>query len=200
MEPKASTPLDLFVDAALVPVARAYAQVNHLIQLYRQGWLRRGIARERCESVADHSAGVGWLTLLLAGEIPGLDSDRALRMALIHDMGEAHAGDITPADNVPEETKHAQERAGLARVLAGVRGGDEWMSLWEEYEAGATLEARFVRQVDRLEMGLHAAIYGVQGLVDSTDFVASARAVVEIGPIRDCLESLVMAAGPASIT
>lgn len=199
METKASTPLDLFAKDALVPVARAYAQVNHLKQLYRQGWLREGVPRERCESVADHSAGVGWLTLLLAGDIPGLDRDRALRMALIHDLGEAHAGDITPADNVPEVTKHAQERDGLARVLAGVRGGAEWMALWEEYEAGATVEARFVRQMDRLEMGLQAAIYGAQGLLDPADFVASARAVVALGPVRDCLESLVMAAGPASL-
>lgn len=32
----------------------------------------------------------------------GLDKVKCMKMALVHDMGEAIIGDITPADNVPK--------------------------------------------------------------------------------------------------
>ncbi len=48
------------------PLIQAYFELNHLKQLYRQGWLRVGIPPERCESVAEHSLGVALLCLFIA--------------------------------------------------------------------------------------------------------------------------------------
>jgi len=42
----------------------------------------------------------------------------------------------------------------------------EYLALWEEYEAGTSFEARLVRQVDRLEMGLQATVHEHQGAGD----------------------------------
>lgn len=195
METKGPAPRSLFAAEAFRPVLDAYVQINQLKQLYRQGWLRRGVPRDRCETVAEHTAGVAWLTLLLAPETDGLDAERALRMALIHDLGETHAGDITPADGVSEADKHARERLALQAVVARLPRGGDWLALWEEYELGRSPEARFVREVDRLEMGLQAAIYRAEGLVDPTDFVASARAVVATPTLRHLLDELIERAG-----
>lgn len=195
METKGPAPRSLFAAGAFRPVLDAYVQINQLKQLYRQGWLRRGVPRDRCETVAEHTAGVAWLTLLLAPETDGLDAERALRMALIHDLGETHAGDITPADGVSEADKHARERLALQAVVARLPRGGDWLALWEEYELGRSPEARFVREVDRLEMGLQAAIYRAEGLVDPTDFVASARAVVATPTLRHLLDELIERAG-----
>lgn len=195
METKGPAPRSLFAVGAFRPVLDAYVQINQLKQLYRQGWLRRGVPRDRCETVAEHTAGVAWLTLLLAPETDGLDPERALRMALIHDLGETHAGDITPADGVSEADKHARERLALQAVVARLPRGGDWLALWDEYELGRSPEARFVREVDRLEMGLQAAIYQAEGLVDPTDFVASARAVVATPALRHLLDELLERAG-----
>lgn len=195
METKGPAPRSLFAVGAFRPVLDAYVQINQLKQLYRQGWLRRGVPRDRCETVAEHTAGVAWLTLLLAPETDGLDPERALRMALIHDLGETHAGDITPADGVSEADKHARERLALQAVVARLPRGGDWLALWDEYELGRSPEARFVREVDRLEMGLQAAIYQAEGLVDPTDFVASARAVVATPALRHLLDELIERAG-----
>ena len=195
METKGPAPRSLLAAEAFRPVLDAYVQINQLKQLYRQGWLRRGVPRDRCETVAEHTAGVAWLTLLLAPETDGLDAERALRMALIHDLGETHAGDITPADGVSEADKHARERLALQAVVARLPRGGDWLALWEEYELGRSPEARFVREVDRLEMGLQAAIYQAEGLVDPTDFVASARAVVATPTLRHLLDELIERAG-----
>jgi putative hydrolase of HD superfamily len=194
METKGPMPRSLFPVGAFGPVLDAYVQINQLKQLFRQGWLRRGVSRDRCETVAEHTAGVAWLTLLLAPESEGLDADRALRMALIHDLGETHAGDITPADGVSATDKFARERKALQEVVADLPGAGVWLALWEEYESGQSPEARFVREVDRLEMGLQAVLYRAEGLVDPTEFIASARGTVATPALRSLLEELIRVA------
>ena len=50
MEKKFELNLGLLENLAGSPLLAAYVQINHLKQLYRQGWLRAGITREQCES------------------------------------------------------------------------------------------------------------------------------------------------------
>jgi putative hydrolase of HD superfamily len=53
------------------------------------------------ESIADHMYRMGIITMLCPPET-GIDRDRCVKLALIHDMAEALVGDITPPDNVPK--------------------------------------------------------------------------------------------------
>jgi putative hydrolase of HD superfamily len=170
---------------------KAYFEVNHLKQLYRQGWLRCGLPAERCESVAEHTFGVAVLALLLTrAYFPELDALKALRMALVHDFGEVYAGDITPVDPVSPEEKARLEQASVAQVAAGLPGGDEILALWQEFEAGDSPEAQLVRQLDRLEMGLQAGIYAHQGLLEPDEFYASARQALRDARLVDLLQAL----------
>ena len=153
-------------DQNVDPFIRAYFELCQLKQLYRQGWLRRGVSRERCESVAEHSFGCAVLATWLAqAYYPELDVCKVLRMALLHDFGEIYAGDLIPVDAVEPEEKHRREAGSVAQVFANLPGGAAYLSLWEEFERNETPEARFVRQIDRLEMGLQAGVYALQGLV-----------------------------------
>jgi putative hydrolase of HD superfamily len=157
-------------------VVEAYFELCHLKQLYRQGWLKRGIPRQRCESIAEHSFGVAMLALWLnAGHVPELDIGKVLRMALLHDLGEVYAGDIIPGDNVPAQEKHQREAQSVERVLRKLPGGEDYLACWQEFELGETAEARFVRQIDRLEMGLQAGVYASQGFENLEEFFTSAR-------------------------
>ena len=176
MRRKARLPLAASELGRLSPLVRAYVEWSQLKQLYRQGWLRRGIRPEQCESVAEHTFGVALLTLILVDtHFPEVDREVALRMALLHDLGEVYAGDLTPADRVPIAEKHRRERSSVVRVLGELENGQEYIALWEEYERGDTPEARLVRQVDRLEMGLQAYLYERQEGADLSEFYASVR-------------------------
>jgi putative hydrolase of HD superfamily len=176
MQRKAPLPLTQRELEALPPPLGTYLAASQLKQLYRQGWLRRGIPPAQCESVADHTYSVALLVLLLVDAYyPELDRDKALRLALLHDLGEAYAGDLTPADGVPAESKHDRERASLVRVLGKLDCDEAYVALWEEYERGETPEARLVREVDRLEMGLQAFVYERQSGIDLREFYDSAR-------------------------
>lgn len=171
-------------DATLV----SYLQAMQLKRLYRQGWLKRGVNETDCESVADHTFGVALLALL-APEPEGvhLDRSRAALLALVHELGEVYAGDITPVDGVSKEEKSRLERASLERVLDGHPEAASIRSLWEEFEEGTSAEARFVRQLDRLEMGIQAAMYRAEGRPRMEEFLESADRAVQGSELRSLL-------------
>ncbi len=177
MEIKAPNPAEsLTAGSVLHPLIRVYFQFAHLKHLFRQGWLQHGITRERCESVAEHSFGVAVLALILTDiYYPDLDAEKVLRLALLHDFGEIYAGDLTPQHGVSAQEKAELERQSVARIFQELANGRDYLELWEEYEKGSTPEARLVRQVDRLEMGLQAAIYEREGATGLDDFYTSAQ-------------------------
>lgn len=174
------------------PLLAAYVQINHLKQLYRQGWLRVGMPREACESVADHVFAMTMLAWMVidAGLAPGVDREKVLHMVLAHELGEIYAGDLTPYDGVPPEEKQRRERASIQSVAAQVPSGGQWVALWEEFEAGESAEAMLVNQLDRLEMALQAQVYEWQGHSQMDNFYESARRVVQSEELRRLLETV----------
>lgn len=138
--------------------------------LPRAGWVRAGVPGP--ESVAAHTWGVSALVVLL---LPAeLDRARALTYATLHDLAEAWVGDITPHDGVSPDDKAARERAAMRAWCARLPNGAELLASWEAYEAQGDEEARFVRQLDRLDMALQALAYERAGHGELGDFFASA--------------------------
>ena len=173
-----------------LPVIEVFYEFNHLKTLFRQGWLRAGIPREQCETVAEHTLGVALLALFLAdAHFPQLDKARLVRMALLHDFGEIYAGDIVPGKMSLEE-KHELERKSVERVLGKLPNGREYLAVWEEFEAGQTAEARLLRELDRLEMGLQAAVYEQDGLGKLDKFFDSADRALSTPELRNIFTAL----------
>ncbi|MDM9382292.1 HD domain-containing protein [Chlorogloeopsis sp. ULAP01] len=194
MHTKAPLPIALLEGKKTLPIIEAYFEFNHLKQLYRQGWLRHGIEPKYCESVAEHSFSVALLALFLAEEYSlELDKTKVIRIALIHDLGEIYAGDFTPHDGIELAQKYQLEKQSILQVLGKLNKGLEWIALWEEYEQGETIEAQFIRQIDRLEMILQASVYEHQGLANLFEFFASANqkfAAPQLKAIFQMLEEL----------
>ncbi len=193
MTRKATPVSGLLADRDASPTVRALLDIADLKQLFREGWLRRGLDPARAESVADHSFGVAALALVLTPALrPDLDAGRVLRMAVAHDLGEIHAGDLVPADGVAPRAKHRREAEGVARLAAGLPGdaGSRLRSLWDEAEARRSPEARFVRQLDRLEMALQATAYQLRDAVDAGEFLRSARRDIDDPGLLDLLDAL----------
>jgi putative hydrolase of HD superfamily len=191
MQTKATPPIEALRGQRTHPLIEVYFELNQLKQLYRQGWLRARVPAERCESVAEHSLFVALLCLFLAENyFPEADASRTVRLALLHDVAEARVGDITPHDGVSREEKERLEREAVHQVLGRLPRGAHYIALWEEYEQGTSFEARLVRQVDRLEMGLQACVYEHQGMGDLSQFFASVERALQAPPLREVLEQL----------
>lgn len=192
MEQKAENPIQTLEGATIAPLIAAYFELCHLKQLYRQGWLKRGIPHQRCESVAEHSFGAAILALWLARAYrPELDLCKVVQLTLMHDFGEIYAGDIIPTDGVSEDEKSRREAASVQQVFSKLPGGQTWIEVWREFEEGTTAEARFVRQIDRLEMGLQAVVYARQGLGEMSEFINSARRALTDADLIGLLEAAV---------
>ena len=194
MKTKAPIPITLLFGKITPQIIEFYFEFVHLKQMYRQGWLMRGIPEARCESVAEHSFAVAVLALFLAEEhFPELDLAKLLRMALIHDFGEVYAGDIIPGDKVTQKEKHQLELNGISHILSRFPQGGEYLKIWQEFEEGKSPEASFIRQIDRLEMALQASVYEYQHPGDYVEFFESARKDIssaELMVIFNHLESL----------
>ena len=191
MRTKAPPPVSLVAGRGARPLVETYFELNQLKNLFRQGWLRAGVPEARCESVAEHCLFVALLTLFIVDAyVPEADAGRAVRMALLHDLGEASVGDITPHDGVTKEEKHRRERDAVARIVSRLARGQEYLALWDAYEEGTSIEARVVRQVDRLEMALQACVYELQGAGDLSQFYESAAKALESPLLQGMLASL----------
>lgn len=107
----------------------------------------------RRESVAEHSWRLCLFAMLLEQEpeFRSLDTDRVLRMCLIHDLGEAFTGDI------PAFSKSAQDEGReqalyedwIAQFPPANRA--QFQALLAEMNALATPEAKLYKALDKLE-------------------------------------------------
>ncbi|KAL5179972.1 HD domain-containing protein 2 [Glycine soja] len=110
----------------------------------RKGWVNHGI--KGAESIADHMYRMA-LMALVSGDVPGLDRERCIKIALVHDIAE---GDITPSDGVPKAEKSRMEQEALSKMCELLGGGiraEEIKELWAEYENNSSLEANLVEMI-----------------------------------------------------
>uniref|UniRef100_A0A914VYV6 5'-deoxynucleotidase HDDC2 n=1 Tax=Plectus sambesii TaxID=2011161 RepID=A0A914VYV6_9BILA len=131
--------------------------IGVLKHLKRTGWVKREV--DGPETVAGHMYRMALLAFLLNDG--SVDRDRCIRMALVHDLGEAIVGDITPHCGVSDQDKYEREKAAMERIAELVPNevGKELVELWQEYEKGETAEARAVKQLDKFDMMAQAHEY-----------------------------------------
>lgn len=156
---------------------RFFDVVNQLSEVKRQGWVDRGV--ENPESVTEHSFEVAVMTRIVAMS-RGLDVQRAVDMAMFHDLAEVHTGDITPHQDLPEserveailyryipptdqsiEQKRQNEENALLEIAkkSPMEVRALLVELWHEYREGQTEEAQLVHQMDRMQRLLQAKRY-----------------------------------------
>ncbi|XP_031473510.1 5'-deoxynucleotidase hdd1-like isoform X2 [Nymphaea colorata] len=115
----------------------------------RKGWINHGIKNP--ESIADHMYLMAVMALI-ANDIPGVDRERCIKIAIVHDIAEAIVGDITPSDGVPKAEKSRRELEALTymcELLGEQARADEVKELWGEYENNSSLEAKLVKDFDK---------------------------------------------------
>ena len=154
-------------------VINVFQTFLRLKSLYRQGWLQREVSEEKTESVADHSFGIAMLALLLCP--PELDKLKVLEIALLHETGKCIIGDLTPWDGFSEDEKSKMELEAVKEILTQLPDGRRLIGLWEEFEYETSEEGKFVRQLDKLEMGLQAEVFTKLGNNDAAALIKSAH-------------------------
>ncbi len=167
-----------------------FASIACLKSVPRSGWSSK-LGIQNPESVADHSYMTSLMSAVLA-DIEGLDTLKVVRMSLLHDAAESRTGDLMPGEVTLQEKKRLEETAmdvilqDLPEPARGI-----YMDTWSEFQAGASEEARFVHEVDKLEMALQARIYSDRASTEQlAEFFESARSSIQNQHLQNILEQI----------
>lgn len=112
----------------------------------------------RKESSADHSWSLALLAFLLIDEYDlELDTNKVMKMCLVHDLPECITGDIDSYTVERGEVSKEEKRRGEEKAIEELgkklpkNHGTEISGLWYEYEEQKTKEAKFVKALDKIE-------------------------------------------------
>lgn len=113
----------------------------------------RLLNQDRLENSAEHSWHFALAALSLAPYASAeVDIQRVIKMALLHDIVEIDVGDVLVYDLAAREAVALQEAEAAKRLfgLLPAPQSAEFLSLWQEYEAGMTADAKFASALDRV--------------------------------------------------
>ena len=127
-------------------------EIDKLKRIVRQTLLTDG---SRQEDSAEHSWHLAVMVLVLSeyAKDGKIDIHRVLKMTLIHDLVEIDAGDTYCYDLKANEGRPERERKAADHIF-GMLPEDqsqEFRTIWEEFEARETAEAKFAAALDRLQ-------------------------------------------------
>ncbi|CAM9785815.1 unnamed protein product [Discosporangium mesarthrocarpum] len=152
--------------------------VGKLKNLKRTGWVHRGVSLP--ESVSDHMYRMAAASFMITD--PTLDRSRIMKLAIVHDLAEALAGDIAPFQKVPKEDKRRMEEEALDTICSKIGGdpvghaiGEEIKGLWKEYENCSSGEASVAKDLDKFEMIVQADEYEQGQGMDLSEFFESTQ-------------------------
>ena len=139
-----------------------FQSVLQLKCVKRAGWISK-VRVQNPESVADHTYSMCAISMVLS-DLLGLDTQRVLKMVILHDLAESIIGDYMPGE-ITKKQKLSQERNAMNSILCCLPYGIRlnYKKIWQEYSLNKTNVARFVHRVDKLEMALQARQYAKEG-------------------------------------
>ena len=128
------------------------AECDKLKEIFRQ---TSNTQSRRPENDAEHSWHLCLCVIVLAEHANARDLDvlRVLKMVIVHDLVEIDAGDTFGYDTAGQVDQHARECVAADRIF-GLLPPDQakdFRTLWDEFEAQQTPEARFALAVDRFQ-------------------------------------------------
>ena len=128
-----------------------FREIDNEKKIGRQTWLT---GAQRKENDAEHAWHAAIMAILLSDYAnEKIDVLKTVTMILIHDIVEIDAGDTYAYDTVGLETQKDREEKAAERIF-GMLPEDqktELKSLFEEFEAYETPEAKFARAMDNFQ-------------------------------------------------
>ena len=164
----------------------------NLKTISRQGWIDK-LSIKNPESVADHSYSMAIMAMIIS-DLENYDSEKILKMTLLHDLAESKIGDITP-EQMTLENKVKIENKAIGEIINQLPEPikSQYLEIWKEYQNNSSKESLFVHQIDRLEMALQAKIYEKSSLSkkDISPFLETAKADITHSKLKELFTKII---------
>ena len=154
--------LVLFSNVNLLMVLEFLEAAVNLKKVSRQGWIDK-LNIETPESVADHAYSLAVLSMVFS-DLGHYNSEKIMKMALLHDLAESKVGDFTP-DKIDKFEKERIENLAFKEIVSTLPESlkEEYLEIWHEYVENNSKESQLLHQLDKLEMALQAKVYEKEG-------------------------------------
>ena len=129
------------------------AFTNELEKLKATHRNNRTLDAYRFENSAEHSWQGALMALVFREYIPEeVNLEKVMSMLLIHDLGEIYAGDTFIFDDVGKSDSYDSEFESLKISLDKLPSDQQesFLGLWQEFETGISMEAKYARVLDAL--------------------------------------------------
>ena len=129
------------------------AFTNELEKLKATHRNNRTLDAYRFENSAEHSWQGALIALVFREYIPEeVNLEKVMSMLLIHDLGEIYAGDTFIFDDVGKSDSYDREFESLKISLDKLPSDQQesFLGLWQEFETGISMEAKYARVLDAL--------------------------------------------------
>ena len=129
------------------------AFTNELEKLKATHRNNRTLDAYRFENSAEHSWQGALMALVFREYIPEeVNLEKVMSMLLIHDLGEIYAGDTFIFDDVGKSDSYDREFESLKISLDKLPSDQQesFLGLWQEFETGISMEAKYARVLDAL--------------------------------------------------
>ena len=169
-------------------------------KIVRTGWKMMGVPHP--ESVAEHSFQLGVMAMVFADQL-GVDREKLIKMAVIHDLGEIFTGDIVWSrgnmiDVQKRKEKESIEAQGIDALFAKLGNSKEYKAIFREMTDRKSVEADIFWQLDKLEMAIQALQYELKTGINLEEFFVNTDLQLTLPFLRDIF-SCVQAARPKKI-
>ena len=163
--------------------------VQKLKIINRKGWLIKTDIK-KVESVADHSYSATTMAMVCS-DILKLDTEKVMKMMLIHDLPESIIGDLLPGLN---PNKSREENDAMIKIINILPKEiqDDYIEIWKELRKSESKEAILVHEIDKLELMMQLLAYKEHLSKKSIkEFLRSSESKINSKLTRDIFDNIV---------
>ena len=168
-----------------------FKNILDLKNIQRKGWIDK-LGIKNPESVADHSYSMALMSMIVS-DLHGLNTNKIVKMSLLHDLAESNVGDFTP-EEISKTRKLELENDAMKKILEKLPQEliKSYQDVWNEFLAGNSEESIFVHEMDKLEMAFQAKQYLDEGFSKEKiqPFIDSANSEIKNKNLKEIITKL----------
>ena len=128
-----------------------FLHIENLKTVKRKGWIIKSKVKE-VESVAEHSYAATSIAMIIS-DLVGLNTEKVMKMMLIHDLPEGIIGDLVPGENA---NKDMDEEEAIRSILGSLpdKMQIDYTEIWNEFKMNKTKESQLVHAVSYTHLTL----------------------------------------------
>ena len=165
-----------------------FLHIENLKTVKRKGWIIKSKVKE-IESVAEHSYAATSIAMIIS-DLVGLNTEKVMKMMLIHDLPEGIIGDLVPGENA---NKDADEEEAIRSILGSLpdKMQIDYTEIWNEFKMNKTKESQLVHEIDKLELIIQLSLYRDRMSKEAfNEFLQSSEKIIELDLNRELLNEI----------